>query len=535
MANRRFEMYEYRQVLNRMRLGETDRAVARSGIMGREKAGVFRKLACDHGWLDPTGPLPDDATLARVLQSTSSTRPQTESLVLPHQSEVTAWWRRGIRGKTIHQALVRNYGFTGSYSSIRRFLQQLNASHPDASTVLDFDPGDVAQVDFGKGPTITDVHTGETFGTWVFVMVLAFSRHQYVEIVRDQKVATWLGCHRRAFEFFNGVPAKLVIDNLKAAITRACYHDPDVMRAYEECAEGYGFLISPCPVRDPKKKGRVEAGVKYVKGSFVPLREFRDLSDANQQLRAWVLGEAGNRIHGTTHERPLTRFAETERQFLRPLPSIPPELATWVQVKVHGDCHVQFEKCRYSVPYTLVRKKLWLRATETTVRVYHDQMVAIHTRLHRPGSRSTVPEHMPPEGRAYLMRDPQWCLKQSRQVGPFCNELIEALFSHKVLDNLRAAQGVIRLGERYGPTRIEAACHRALSYGDPRYRTVKTILDKGLDQQLDIPGTRETLPTGETLPDAYTGKGRFTRDAKSQLQPKKENSDESHARTGTHA
>lgn len=99
-------------------------------------------------------------------------------------------------------------------------------------------------MDFGKGPTITDVHTGETFGTWVFVVVLAFSRHQYAEIVRDQKVATWLGCHRRAFEFFNGVPAKLVIDNLKAAITRACYHDPDVMRAYEECAEGYGFLVA---------------------------------------------------------------------------------------------------------------------------------------------------------------------------------------------------------------------------------------------------------------------------------------------------
>ena len=160
MANRRFEMYEYRQVLNRMRLGETDRAVARSGLMGREKAGAFRKLACDHGWLDPTGPLPDDATLARALQPSSSTRTQTESLVLPHQSEVTAWWRRGIRGRTIHQALVRNYG-SGSYSSIRRFLQQLNASHPDASTVLDFDPGEVAQVDFGKGPTITDVHTGE--------------------------------------------------------------------------------------------------------------------------------------------------------------------------------------------------------------------------------------------------------------------------------------------------------------------------------------------------------------------------------------
>jgi transposase len=502
-------MYEYRQVLNRMRLGETDRAVARSGLMGREKARDFRKLARDHGWLDPSNPLPDNATLTQALPVPSSCRPQTSSLVLPHQEQVTVWWRRGIRGKTIHQALVRNHGFTGSYSSIRRFLQQLKAAHPEASTVLDFDPGEVAQVDFGKGVKITDVHTGEVFDTWFFVMVLAFSRHQYAEIVRDQKVATWLGCHRRAFEFFGGVPKRVMIDNPKTAITRACYHDPEMMRAYEECAEGYGFVVSPCPVRDPKKKGRVEAGVKYIKGSFLPLREFRSLPDANQQLRAWILREAGNRIHGSTHERPLARFAETERQFLRPLPPIPPELATWVQVKVHGDCHVQFEKCRYSVPYTLVRKKLWLRATETTVRIYQNEMVGVHARLEKPGSRSTVPEHLPPEGRAYLMRDPQWCLKQSRLVGPACHELIETLFDHDVLDRLRAAQGIIRLKERYGPIRLEAACCRALAYDDPRYRTVKTILDNGLDQQLEIPETNKTL-TG-----AYTGNGRFTRDAKS--------------------
>ena len=126
-------------------------------------------------------------------------------------------------------------------------------------------------------------------------MTLAWSRHGYAEVVTDQKVATWLGCHRRAFEWFNGVPGRLTIDNPKCAITRACYHDPEVQRAYAECAEGYGFKIEPCPVRDPKKKGRVESAVKYVKRSFVPLREFRDLADANAQLRAWLLGPAGNR------------------------------------------------------------------------------------------------------------------------------------------------------------------------------------------------------------------------------------------------
>ena len=93
---------------------------------------------------------------------------------------------------------------------------------------------------------------------------------------------------------------------------------------------------------------------------MVPLREFRDLVDANAQLRAWLLGEAGNRIHGTTHERPLTRFAETEREFLRPLPARPPELAVWARVKLHPDCHVQFQRCYYSAPWRLVRQVLAL-------------------------------------------------------------------------------------------------------------------------------------------------------------------------------
>jgi transposase len=110
------------------------------------------------------------------------------------------------------------------------------------------------QVDFGAGPPITDVHTGEIFKTWFFVMTLAWSRHQYAEFVRDQTVATWLGCHRRAFEWFGGVALRVTIDNAKCAITRACVYEPEVQRSYGECAEGYGFKIDPCPPRDLQKK-----------------------------------------------------------------------------------------------------------------------------------------------------------------------------------------------------------------------------------------------------------------------------------------
>ena len=516
MANRRIEMHQYRQVIHRMRLGQSDRAIAKSKLIGRTKCGTVRAVAAQKGWLDK-GLLPDDEQLAAVFEISRTADQSQASVTGPHEGKIKQWVEQGIQATTIYQALVSQFGFTGSYSSVRRRVRKIRGASPKATCMLHFAPGEAAQVDFGKGPTITDVFTGAVVKTWIFVMTLCFSRHMYAEIVTDQKVETWLACHRRAFEWFAGVPGKLIIDNPKCAITRACYTDPDVQRSYGELAEGYGFLISPCPVKDPQKtclradthrqEGRVESGVKYVKNSFLPLRKFRTVVDANQQLADWVLQTAGNRIHGTIHEKPLDRFAETEKHFLKTLPDVPVQIATWTRVKLHGNCHVQFEKAYYSAPFRLVHQELMLKATDTTVKLYRDiKLVATHPRLKRAGQRSTIDEHMPPEALAYKMQDPQWCLKQAEAVGPECHRLIQRLFAHKVLDNLRAAQGVIGLGKTYGPARLEAACNRALYFDNVKYRTVKSILHQGLDQApLNEHGN--VIP----LAPAYTGLGRFLR------------------------
>lgn len=504
MANRRFEMYQYQQILSRMRLGDSDRDLARAGLIGRKKAARFRLIAAEQGWLDPARPIPAPEQLAAIL-SPSRPKPAATSLVEPHRELVLTWAADGIDGTTIHRALVRNHGFAGSYSAVRRFLQAHDQAQPKATVILDFAPAEAAQVDFGSGPKFIDTETGEVKASWFFIMTLCFSRHQYAEIVLDQKVETWLACHRRAFEWFGGVPEKLIIDNPKCAITRACAKDPEVQRAYEELALGYGFRIAPCPPRDPKKKGRVEAGVKYIKYAFLPLREFRNLADANRQLAEWITGEAGNRIHGTTRRRPLDLFAETEKPLLAPLPDVPVQLAVWTRVKVHGNAHVALEKNLYSVPFRLIRQTLWLKATDTTVQIFRDhELVAVHGRLQGIGRRSTLDEHMPPEALAYKLRDPQWCLKQAEAIGPACLEVIQRLFAHRVLDNLRAAQGIIRLGDRYGKERLEAACGRAIAFDAPRYRTVKTILERGQDQRPPEPDAG--------LPAIYAGSGRFQRD-----------------------
>jgi transposase len=484
VARRRFEVFQYRQVLVRLRQGDTDRQIARSGLMGRRKLAAFRSVCQQHGWLDSTAVPPEDATIAAAVGRARRAR-STISTAEPFRELVSRWTSQGVSGVAIHAALCREHGYTGSYSAIYRLIQSLGEREPDATVPLQFAPAEAAQVDFGAGPILSDTPGARERRTWCFVMTLCFSRHQYLEFVFDQTVATWLGCHRRAFEWFGRVPDRLIIDNPKCAITRACMHDPIVQRSYAECAEGYGFRIEACPPADPAKKGIVESGVKYVKGNFLPLRQFRDLSDLNAQSRDWVVYEAGVRIHGSTREQPLSRF-ELERPLMRPLPAVAPDLGVWTQVSVHRDCHVQFEKSLYSVPFTLVGQRLWLRATDNTVTVFKDHhLIATHPRARTAATRRTVREHLPPQAQLFFAHDRSWCAQQARQIGPACTQLIDQLLGDRIRERLRAAQGVLRMSTRYGEARLEAACARALAHDSPHYRTVRTILIGGHDLRSD--------------------------------------------------
>lgn len=508
MTKRKFEMYQYRQILARMRQGDSDRDIARSKIMGRKKIAQVRELASERGWLAPEVVLPDDTALAAILACKITLSAKCISTLEPWRDQIAKWHAARIKGKTIHATLVRNHAYTGSYSSVHRFLCQLVALDvPEVPLRLTFKPAEACQVDFGAGPPITDVYTGEIFKTWFFVMTLCWSRHHYAEFVRDQSVPTWLGCHRRAFEWFGGGVSRVIIDNAKCAITKACIHEPTVQRAYADCAEGYAFKIDPCPPRDPQKKGIVESGVKYIKHGFLPLREFRDLADANRQLHAWIMTEAGNRVHGTTREVPLKRFAEVEKGLLKALPDVPPEPATWAKLKVHGDAHVQFDWNYYSAPFRLVGAELWLKATESMVTLYREhESVASHSRAKGKGHRRTVDDHLPPQAQAWQQQSTKWCLRSAQKIGPACYAVVHAMFGDRVLIKMRAVQGVLRLKQKYGAIRLEAACSRANHYGTPGYKVIKTILEKGLDQQA-------LLMAFDALASTYTEGGHFCRDS----------------------
>jgi transposase len=203
------------------------------------------------------GPLPDPATLASLLTPAPTERPAHEqSRVEPWRERVLALHERGVEGQAIWQLLVEEHGFTGSYSSVKRFLRRLAPERSRATLRLEVAPGEEAQVDFGYAGQFLDPESGRVRRAWVFVMTLSYSRHQYAELVFDQTIETWGRLHRAAFEFFGGIPRRVVLDNLRAAIVHAALYDPEVQRSYRECAKHYGFLIAPCRPRTPEHKPR---------------------------------------------------------------------------------------------------------------------------------------------------------------------------------------------------------------------------------------------------------------------------------------
>jgi transposase len=471
-----------RDLINRLRAGESERRIARDLRLSRPTVHKYKLWADERGYLDPGQPLPDGASLLAALGPVAPP-PQMTSSLAPYQDFVEQLLEQGVEMTAIWQRLRESHDYQGSYSAVRRLVQHLRPHQPEAFVRLQTTPGEEMQVDFGHAGQLFDPSCGRLRAAYVFVATLSYSRHQYAELVFDQKVPTWLALHRRAFESFDGVPQRVVPDNLKAAVLQALVHDPVLGEAYRRLALHYGFLISPTVPRTPRHKGKVESGVHYVKRNFLAGQQFVDLTAANQRLGVWVREVAGTRIHGTTRQAPLRLFAEYEQPALQALPGTPFTLLQIKPVKVHPDCHVVIDGSYYSVPYGYIEQTLEAHVSEQLVELYAGlELVATHLRANRPGQWQTRLEDYPPAKAAYLIQTPTYCRQAAARIGPATRQVVNQLLDERPLDRLRAVQAIVRLQESVGPARLEAACARALFYGDVRYRRIKDILNAALDR-----------------------------------------------------
>ena len=491
---------DIREILRQIEAGESDRAIGRNLKVDRATVSRYRHWAEQEKLL--AGELPSIEELGQRLKEglPAAAVPQNVSSVEEYRAIVIELRERGVNVKTVWRRLVER-GFNGSAHAVYRFVWQLEGkSHDELTVRVERAPGEEAQVDFGYAGQMLD-EDGQLRKTWVFVMTLSWSRHMYIEFVFDQRLETWLQVHVNAFAFFGGAAHSIVCDNLKAAVVRASWNGdlPEVQWAYRELAEHYHFLIGPCRPYTPQHKGKVERGVGYVKGSFLAGREVMTRTEANVKGRAWCMREAGQRVHGTTRQQPLARFEQTERATLQPLPMVPYELVTWKQAKLHRDGYVVFNNAYYSAPFRYVGQSLWVRGSQTAVKLYtvDYELVSSHTRVDA-GQRQTIIDHLVPYKQPGLLWDAQVLQEKAEDIGSATSQAVQDLLKNRVVDPLPTTRRLLKLAERYSPERLEAACGRALVYGDATYTTVKGILKQNLDKCIP-PASSITAPAATTF------------------------------------
>lgn len=495
MSAEKTDMHRLQEMVRLHRMGQGSRAIARQMKMSPNTERQYRRALRQAGLLDgDPALLPELAILKAAVQAAlpSQLPPQQISSAHTWTDDVQRLLKKGAQPRAIYDWLSLNIeGFNASYWAIKRLCRRLHSAQPvqaiDVVLPVQTQPGEVAQVDFGYVGYLRDPASGKRRKAWVFVMVLACSRHMFACVVFDQTIETWLTLHARAFRFFGGVPAVMVPDNLKAAVIRAAFavdDVPSINRSYREMARHFGFRIDPAPPRTPQHKGKVESGVAYVKHNFFATNSLEEIEATNTALERWVLQIAGKRLHGYTGKPPLDLFVAIELRALKALPEAAFVPQIWKQATVHTDSHVLFQKRLYSVPWKLLGQKVWIRASPQTIDIFcHDERVASHPRK-GTALRSTHPQHLPEHREPSRHRDQAYWEERASRIDAEAFALIQDIFEEdEVLLPLRRVIAIVRLLEQYPVDRAAAACRRARCFGNLSYRALREILEQGLDLQ----------------------------------------------------
>ncbi|MCI0673807.1 MAG: IS21 family transposase, partial [Myxococcaceae bacterium] len=399
-------MDRLRELVRLHRMGTGAREVARLLGMGPNTERSYRQALTLAGALEGSAEdVPELEVLKALVLAHLPSRlpPQQTSSLVAWQERVESFLAQGLGPRAIYDRLrLEVEDFSASHSAVKRLVKRLRRAKgvraEDVAITVTTAAGEVAQVDFGYVGRLLCPQEKVLRKAWVFVMVLAHSRYLVADIVFEQSLPTWLRLHVESFEKLGGVVETVVPDNLKAAVLRAAFtpDEPSALnRSYREVARHYGFKVDPTPPYAPQKKGKVEAGVKYVLSNCLKGREGEDVDVVRGELQRWLAEVANVRRHGTTGRRPVDVFREEEVPALRPLPAKRFVPVVWKPARVHQDSHVLFDRRFYSVPWRLVGSDVWLRVTDASVEVYaEDTRVATHARRGK-ATYSTCEEHLP--------------------------------------------------------------------------------------------------------------------------------------------
>jgi transposase len=492
--------------------GWSNRRIARELGINRETVGKYLLLARPKPAISTPGSEPDPNSKPAIPIPGSEPFPDSkpaisaagsaagrQSLCQPHSPQIEAAVGVGLSAQRIYQDLVCDHGFVGSYQAVKRFVRHLRETQPIPFVRMEVEPGAEAQVDFGQGAWV--VVDGKRKRPHFFRVVLSHSRKGYSEVVWRQTTECFIRCLENSFRYFGGVPKTTVIDNLRAAVTRADWYDPDINPKVEEFCRHYGTVIMPTRPAMPRHKGKVEAGVKYGQNNALKGRKFTSLAEQNLFLSDWERTVADTRIHGTTRRQVIKVFNEVERSKLLLLPTSLFPVFEEAPRSVHRDGYVEVQRAYYSVPPEYVGRQVWVRWESRLIRVFNQrrEQVALHA-LAEPGKFTTDPQHLHSPYRRVIQRNLDYLLDRARLIGKQTGTWAEAMIQQRGPIGTRVLHGLLALAGKHPVAALEAAAEKALHHGTWRLRDLRLLLERaGPSPQLDF---LETHPLIRSL-DAY--------------------------------
>jgi transposase len=400
----------------------------------------------------------------------------TASACAPFRETIEEGLRRSRNAMAIWQDLVTEYGFSGGYESVKRFVRKLRGrQQPQASGIILTAPGEEAQTDYGTGPLVRDPQTGNYRRTRLFVMTLGFSRKSVRLLTFRSSSRIWAQLHETAFRRLGGCPRLVVLDNLREGVISADFYEPRLNPLFKDVLDHYGVTALPCRVADPDRKGKVESGVGHAQKTPLKGQRFESLEEAQAYLDDWESRWADTRIHGTTKRQVAAMFAE-EKPALLPLPLEPFRYYQYGERTVHLDGCVEVEAAYYSTPPGWIGQLVRVQWDELHVRILDSkahQLLREHVRQQR-GRHRINPEDNPkktPQSTAAL-------LARAAVAGAVIGQLCQQIHRHRGESGIRSIQGVLSLAKQYGPAAAADACAAALELRVYEYRFVRRYLER---------------------------------------------------------
>jgi transposase len=476
------------EVLRLHSLGLAQRLIARSCSIGQSTVSEYLKAAesAKLQWSEVAGW--DEARLAAALLPNSQAAPKRSRLPEPDfakiHSELQQHKHLTLQLSWEEYRLAQTEGYRYS-----RFCELYQRWRRKQEVVMhqEHRAGEKLFVDYaGQTVPVRDPATGETRDAQLFVAVLGASNYTFAEATWTQMLGDWIGSHLRAFEFFGGVPEIVVPDNLKSGVTKTCRYEPGVNVTYEEMAQHYGVAVIPARPRKPRDKAKVEGGVLIVERWILAAlrkRTFFSLGALNEAI-AELLVRLNERPFRKRAGSRKSLFETLDQPALKPLPAERYAYGEWKTSRVNIDYHVEFDDHWYSVPYALTQQAVEIRATASTVEVFHKGIrVASHARSHTPYRHTTIHAHRPKAHQRYLEWTPSRIVEWSAKIGPATAQVVDRILASNrhPEQGYRSCLGMIRLGDQYPHARVEAASRRAMTLNVCTYKNVQAILKNHLD------------------------------------------------------